>query len=166
MSKLRLRSSSFHEHGSSSGALGFHKCGPGSGGLFFHDPGSSSGFYSLSHINIVIALVCLKLNGKLMISSTQNQENIPNILSNLIWYFFTSSAVTMRKSANKRHTNNFWKDSRWFCLRCLRTFSYFLRQNQENGCLENYIRVRAFKYRPVPIDQVFCTRCTLCLLQY
>jgi len=28
---------------------------------------------------------CLKLNGKLMKSSTQNQENIPNILSNLIW---------------------------------------------------------------------------------
>jgi len=38
-------------------------------------------------------------------------------------------------------------------------------QNQENGCLENYIHVRAFKNRPVPTDQVFCTRYMLCLLQ-
>ena len=153
MSQLRLRSSSFHEHGSSSGALSFH------------DSGSSSGFYSFSHINVLIVLVCLKLNGKLIKSSTQNQENIPNILSNLTWCFFTSSAVTMRKSAKKRHTNNLWNDSRWFCFQCLRTFCYFLRQNQEKVCLENYILVRAFKHRPVQIDQVFCTRCMLCLLQ-
>jgi len=73
MSQLRLWSSSFREHGSSSGAL------------FFHDSGSSSGFYSFSHITILIVLVCLKLNGKLMKSSAQNQENISNILSNLIW---------------------------------------------------------------------------------
>jgi len=59
---------------------------------------------------------------------------------------------------------NFLKGSRWFCLQCLRSFCYFLRQNQENGCLENYIRVRAFTHRPVPIDQVLCT-CMLCLLQ-
>jgi len=105
-------------------------------------------------------------------------------LSYLIWLFFTSSAVTMRKSAkNNNHRfkrfreitsknvtqdngniNNFWRGCRWFCLQCLRTFCYFLRQNQENGCLENYIRVRAFKRRPVPIDQMFCTR-MLCLLQ-
>jgi len=71
----------------------------------------------------------------------------------------------MRKSATKRHTNNFSKDSRWFCLQCLRTFCYFLRQNDDNGCLENYIRVQAFKHRPVPINQVFCTRCMHCLLQ-
>jgi len=38
-------------------------------------------------------------------------------------------------------------------------------QSQENGCLENYICVRAFKSRPVPIDQVFYTRCMLYVLQ-
>jgi len=38
-------------------------------------------------------------------------------------------------------------------------------QNQENGCLENYTCVRAFKHRPVPIDQVVCTRCMIFLLQ-
>ena len=38
-------------------------------------------------------------------------------------------------------------------------------QNQENGCLENYKCVRAFKHQPVLIDQVFCTRCMLYLLQ-
>jgi len=105
--------------------------------------------------------------------------------SNLIWYCFTSSAVTMRKFAKKQQSqvqkiqwtvpsrnatqdngniNNFWKGSRWFCLQCLRTFCCFLRQNQENGCLENYIRVRAFTHRPVPIDQVLCA-CMFCLLQ-
>jgi len=72
----------------------------------------------------------------------------------------------MRTSAKKRHTNNLWNDSRWFCLQCLKTFCYFLRRNQENICLENYIRVWAFKYRPVPIDQVLCTCRMLCLLQY
>jgi len=30
--------------------------------------------------------------------------------------------------------------------------------------LENYICVRAFKHRLVPIDQVFCAHCMLCLL--
>jgi len=38
-------------------------------------------------------------------------------------------------------------------------------QNQENGCVEKYICVPAFKHRTIPIDQVFCTRCMLCLLQ-
>jgi len=70
----------------------------------------------------------------------------------------------MRKSAKKRHTNNLWNDSLWFCRQCLRSFCYFLRKYQENGCLENYIRVRAFKHRLVSIDQVFCTR-MFCLLQ-
>ena len=66
--------------------LFFHKHDSSSGALFFHDSGSSSGFYSFSHINTLIVLVHLKLNGKLMKSSrpTQNQENMPNILSNLI----------------------------------------------------------------------------------
>ena len=36
----------------------------GSGALFCHGSGSSSDFYSFSHINILIVLVCLKLNGK------------------------------------------------------------------------------------------------------
>jgi len=52
MTQPRLRSSSFHEHGSSSGALGFHECC--SGALFFHDFGSSSGFWPFSHLNILI----------------------------------------------------------------------------------------------------------------
>jgi len=84
MSQLRLRTSSFHENGSSSGALGFHECGYGSGALFFNDSGSISGIYSFSHINILIVLVCLKLHGKLIKSSTRNQENILKILSDLI----------------------------------------------------------------------------------
>jgi len=83
-----------------------------------------------------------------------------------------SQVQTMQRTVPSRNAtqgngniNNFWKGSRWFCLQCLRTFCHFLRQNQENGCLEDYIRVRAFKQRPIPIDQVFCTRCMLCLLQ-
>jgi len=64
MSQIRFRSYSIHEHGFSSGALGFL------------ESISSSGFYSFSHINILIVFVCLKLNGKLIKSSTQNQENI------------------------------------------------------------------------------------------
>jgi len=56
----------------------------------------------------------------------------------------------MRKSANKLHTNYFWKDSCWFCLQCRKTICYFLWKNQENGCLENSIRARALKHRPVP----------------
>jgi len=45
------------------------------------------------------------------------------------------------------------------------TFAIYYDQNQENACLENYICVRVLKHRPVPIHQVFCTRCMLCLLQ-
>jgi len=70
---LQLRSSSFHE------------CGSGSGALFFHGSGSSSGFCSFSHTNVLIVLVFLRLNEKWIKSSAQNQENVPNILSNLIW---------------------------------------------------------------------------------
>ena len=58
-------------------------------------------------------------------------------LSNLVWKFFTSSALTMRKSAKKQQSqiqrtvtsrnvtqdngnmNNFWKGSRWFCRQCV-----------------------------------------------
>ena len=86
MSQLRLQSS-FHEHGSSPGALGFHKCGSSSGALF-----SWFRLHLLQLLFVVthmlFVLVCLKLNGKLMKSSTQNQENIPNILSNLILVVF------------------------------------------------------------------------------
>ena len=62
--QLRLRNYSFQEHvsGSSFGALGFQEYG--SGLLFFHGSGSRSCFWSFSHINILIALVCRKLNGK------------------------------------------------------------------------------------------------------
>jgi len=56
MAQLRLRSSSFHEQGSSSGALGVHERGSGSGAVFFHDSGSSSGFDSFSHINTLNCL--------------------------------------------------------------------------------------------------------------
>jgi len=58
MSQLRLRSSSFHEHGS------------GSGALLFHDSGFSSVFYLFSHINVLIVVVCLKLNGSFFSVST------------------------------------------------------------------------------------------------
>jgi len=45
--------------------------------------------------------------------------------------------------------NNFWKGSRWFCRQYLRgAFVTSYDQNQENGCLENYICVRAFEHRP------------------
>jgi len=43
-------------------------------------------------------------------------------------------------------------------------FVIYYDQNQENGCLENYICVRAFKHRPIPIDPGFFTGCVLCLL--
>jgi len=56
--QLQLRSSSFHEHGS------------GSGALLFHDSGSSSVFYLFSHINVLIVVVCLKLNGSFFSVST------------------------------------------------------------------------------------------------
>jgi len=148
---------------SGSGALLFMSVAPDPELSLFHNAGSSSGFYSFSHINILIVFVCLKLNGKLMKSSTQNQ-NIPNILSNLI--FFYKQRCHHQEISEKTNTNNLWNENRLFCLQCLRTFCFFLRQNQENVYLENYIRVRAFKHRPVPIDQVFCTRCMLCLLQY
>jgi len=54
MTHLRLLSSYFHKYASGSGALGFHESGSG----------SSSGFCLFSHINFLIILVCLKLNGK------------------------------------------------------------------------------------------------------
>jgi len=76
---------------SGSGALLFMSVAPDPELSLFHNAGSSSGFYSFSHINILIVFVCLKLNGKLMKSSTQNQ-NIPNILSNLI--FFLQAALS------------------------------------------------------------------------
>jgi len=58
MTQLRLRSSSFHEHDSSSGVFGFHEC--------------DSGFCSFSHINILIVSVFLKFSGKRIKTSTQN----------------------------------------------------------------------------------------------
>ena len=49
----------------------------------------------------------------------------------------------IKESQDNGNINNFWKGSRWFCLQCLRTLCYFVRQNQENAFLENYICVRA-----------------------
>jgi len=66
----------------------------------------------------------------------------------ILWEFFTSSTLTMRKSAKEQQSqvqttqkkvisrnvirdngiiNNFWKSSCWFCRQCLRTFCYFSR---------------------------------------
>jgi len=108
------------------------------------------------------------------------------LLSNLIWCFFTSSTLTMRKSAKKQQSqvqtiqrtatirnvahdidniNNFWKGSRLVCVNAWGPFVISYDQSQENGCLENYVCVRAFKHSLVPIDHVFCTRCMYCLLQ-
>jgi len=69
---------------------------------------------------------------------------MPNLLEEFnLAVFFTSSALTMRKSAKKQQSqvqtikrtvtsrnetqdhgniNNFWKGSRWFCCQCVRTF--------------------------------------------
>jgi len=173
----------FHEHGSSTGALGFHECG--SGALFLHGSGSSSGFCSFSHINILIVLVCLKLNRKwIQIKYTRSEEYTKPFWVISSSWFLQAALLPWRYQRKNNHRfrrfrevtsknvtqhngniNNFWKGSHWFCLQCLKTFCYFLRQNQENGCLKNYIRVRIFKDRPVPIDQVLCTRFMLCLLQ-
>jgi len=64
--------------------------------------------------------------------------------------FFTSSALTIKKSAKQQQSqvqtiqrtvtsenvaqgigniNNFWKGSRWFCLQCPRTFFVSYDQN-------------------------------------
>ena len=58
MTQLRLRSSSSHEHDSSSGAFDFHECG--------------AGFRSFSHIYILIGSMFLNFTGKWVKSSTQN----------------------------------------------------------------------------------------------
>jgi len=71
--------------------------------------------------------------------------------------------VTCRNiTQDNGNVKDFWKGSRWFCCHCLKTF-YFLWPESRNGCLENYICVQAFKHIPLPIDQVFCTHCMLCL---
>jgi len=143
-----------------------------------------------SHVNILIVMVCIKLNEKWIKSSAQNYEHIPNFLSNLIKCFLTSSALTMRKSARKRQSQVQTiqrtvtvplqtqlkvtvilykkisaKAVAGFAVNAWGPFVISYDQNQENSCLENYICVRAFKHRPVPIDQVFYTRFMPCLLQ-
>jgi len=64
MTQLWLRSSSFHEHGSSSGALGFYECGSGPGALFFVAPAAAPAFVGFHTLIFSIVLVCLKLIGK------------------------------------------------------------------------------------------------------
>ena len=145
MTQLRLRSSSVDESGpgSSSGVVGFHDWS-----FFFHGSGSSSGFCSSSHINIFNWLGVPQVEWKMKYIKYTKRRMCQTFLSNLIWSFFTSSALTMRKSAknqqsqaqtiqrtvssrnesqNNDNINNFWKGSRWFCRQCLRTFCYFLR---------------------------------------
>ena len=118
---------------------------------FLHGSESSSGFCLFSHINIEIVMVCLKLNAKWIKSSAKTKRINRSFLSNLIWYFFTNSALTIRKSTIKQQSqvqtiqvtvitrnvtqdngniNNFWKDSRLFFHQFLITFCYFLRPNQ------------------------------------
>ena len=46
---------------------------------FFRNQAPAPASIRFHTCNSLIVLVCLKLNGKLMKSSTQNQENIPNI---------------------------------------------------------------------------------------
>ena len=123
--------------------------------------------------------MCLKLNGKWIKSSTQNQVN-------LIWCFFTSSAATMRNSAKKQQSqvqtiqravhsrnatqdngniNNFWKGSR-------------LAFNVWGPFVVSYDRIKkmavcktTFVSEHLNTDQfpltnwVLCTCCMLCLLQ-
>ena len=76
--------------------------------------------------------------------------SIPNFLSNFIWYLFSSSARTMRKSPQIQQSqfqtrtvtsenvaqgngniNIFWKDSRWFFRQCLRIFFIFYDQSKK-----------------------------------
>jgi len=73
--------------------------------------------------------------------------------------------VTSRNvTQDNGNINKFWKGGRWFAVNAWGPIISY-EQNQENGCLENYICVRAFKHRPVLTDQVFCNRCMLSLLQ-
>jgi len=83
-----------------------------------------------------------------------------------------SQVQTIQRTVSSRNVTQdndimkkFWKGSRWFRRQCLRYFRYFLRTESRKWLFVNYISIRAFKHRPVPIDQVFCTRCILCLLQ-
>jgi len=62
VTQLRLRTSSFHEHGPSSEAVSFHECSSVSGVLFFHSMALASvRFYTLIFSTI---LVCLKVKWK------------------------------------------------------------------------------------------------------
>jgi len=54
----------YHEHGSSSRALGFHECDSGSGALFLMAQTPALASVRFHIINILNVLVCLKLNGK------------------------------------------------------------------------------------------------------
>ena len=182
MTQLWHRSSSFHEHGSSSWALGFHECGSSSGALLFH----GSVFLSFSHILILIVLVCLSWIENEIYQVQKAKRIYQTFWSNLVIFYnqryyheeiiekqqsqvqTIQRIVTSRKvTQNNGNINNFWKGSRWFCRQCLRTFCYFLWPESRKWLFgkPQYICVWAFKHRPVPTDVVFCTRCMLCLLQ-
>jgi len=135
MTELRIRSSSFHEHGSSSGALGFDKCGSGSGALLFMAPNpapASVRFNTLlQYVNCHgVPHVEWKVN---LYQLHRTKRIYQTFLSNIIWYLFTSSALIMTKSAKKQQSqvqtiqitvitrnvtqdngniNNVWKGSR------------------------------------------------------
>jgi len=76
MTQLRLRSSSFYEHGSNFGVFGFHECG--SGALFSHGSDSSCGFCLFLHIKILIVLMCLTL--------MENELNQVHKTKRIYWY--------------------------------------------------------------------------------
>ena len=149
MTQLRFWSSSFHEHVSRSQALGFGQCG--SGALFCM--GRSPAPASVCFHTLILKLLWYASS---WMQSELNQVHKTkrinrSFLSNLIWYFFTNSALTIRKSTKKQQSqvqtiqvtvitrnvtqdngniNNFWKDSRLFFHQFLITFCYFLRPNQ------------------------------------
>jgi len=59
--------------------------------------------------------------------------------------------------------NNFWTGSRWFYRQCLTTFCYFLQPESRKWLFGKLHLCPSIKHRPNPIEQVFCTRCMLCL---
>jgi len=118
---------------------------------------------------------------------TQNEEYIPNLFEwfNLVVFYKQCSyheeaneetAITGSDDSENSHQQKtklkitvMWtisgKAVAGFAVNAWGPFVIFYDQNQENRCLKLYICVWVFKYRRVPIDQVFCTRCMLCLLQ-
>ena len=153
-------SQKWHSSGSGSGALGFHECVSGSGALILHGSGSSSGFCCFSHIKILIVLVCLKLNGKGL-----NQVHKIMRYTKHFWVIYSGSfsQASLLRWGNQRkkiqsqvqmiqrtvssrnatqdngNINIFRKAVASFVVNAWGPFVIYNDQNQENGCLKNYI---------------------------